>query len=566
MAWSFTPGSERVLAAAAAWRSRDDRDELGAPELLLGLLAESECRAAVALQTHGIDAEAVLRQWPALRPTARALTPKQDVSADVAAAFQEAHDRLWDYPTPLALATEFILLGLASAPGDTGDWLRAQGLDPQILEQQIHRHYGHESGPLPIEPDEIDAVIVAGHVGASDAEPARAADVSAGSEASAALPTTAPDEFRALRDASAVSGGANVPLPAVPLARVLDAAANRAREGLRVVEDYARMVLNDTFLTRELKHLRHDLKQALEPLSRQALLASRDTVGDVGTRITTPNEMLRADIGSVVAANWSRLAEALRSLEEYSKVCLPPVAAAIERVRYRAYTLERAVEIANDSRQRLAGVSLCVLIDGRENETEFSAFVDSLLNAGVPMVQLRDKRLDDRELLARAQLLCERAARAATDGENAGPARTLCIINDRADIAALSGADGVHCGQEDLPVAAARRIVGPGALVGVSTHSIEQARAAVLDGANYIGVGPTFASTTKHFAAHTGVELLGQVAAEITLPALAIGGVNLENLLQVRAAGFSRVAISAAVAAAPDPAAATREFLRMLKR
>lgn len=565
MAWSFTPGSERVLAAAAAWRSCDDRDELGAPELLLGLLAEAECRAAALLQARGIDTDAVLRQWPALRPTARATTKHRDVAPDVDAAFHEAINRLWDYPPPLALATEFILLGLVAAQGETSAWLREQGFDPDQLEQQIHSLYGHESGPLPLpmEADEDSVVeslsaenVVRAARGSEDTPSVVASSAAHGS--AGASPS---------RDAlsSVDSRNPSVPLPAAPLARVLDAAANRAREGLRVVEDYARMVLDDTHLTRELKRLRHDLQAALEPLSRQALLASRDTTGDVGTRITTQGEMLRPDIGSVVAANWHRLGEALRSLEEYSKVCLPPVAAAVERVRYRAYTLEKALEVTAASRDLLAGVTLCVLIDGRANEAEFSALVDSLVAAGVGMLQLRDKRLDDRELLNRAEILRQQTSQASLASSLSGRPRTLCIVNDRADIAALVGADGVHVGQDDLPPRDARRIVGPAALVGVSTHSIEQARSAVLDGANYIGVGPTFASTTKHFAEHTGVELLRQVAAEITLPALAIGGIRADNLAAVQAAGFTRVAVSAAVAAAADPTAAAHELLHALR-
>jgi thiamine-phosphate pyrophosphorylase len=117
-----------------------------------------------------------------------------------------------------------------------------------------------------------------------------------------------------------------------------------------------------------------------------------------------------------------------------------------------------------------------------------------------------------------------------------------------------------------LSVAEARAIVGSAALVGVSTHSLVQARQAVLDGADYIGVGPTFASATKHFDAAqlTGLELLRAVAAEIRLPAFAIGGIDRNNLGEVIAAGFSRIAVSGAVAAAADPADAADELLKAL--
>ena len=143
--------------------------------------------------------------------------------------------------------------------------------------------------------------------------------------------------------------------------------------------------------------------------------------------------------------------------------------------------------------------------------------------------------------------------------------KTLFIMNDRPDVAALAQADGVHLGQCEISVKDARSIVGPKVLVGVSTHSIEQARRAVLDGANYLGVGPTFPSATKQFSHYPGVELLRAVAAEIRLPAFAIGGISRDNLGEVLAAGFTRIAVSSAVVAAADPARAAQEMLQVLK-
>jgi thiamine-phosphate pyrophosphorylase len=128
----------------------------------------------------------------------------------------------------------------------------------------------------------------------------------------------------------------------------------------------------------------------------------------------------------------------------------------------------------------------------------------------------------------------------------------------------LSGADGVHVGQEELSVKDARAIVGPQALIGMSTHNIEQARRAVLDGANYIGVGPTFPSDTKKFDSFTGLDFVRAVAAEISLPAFAIGGITLENVQQVVEAGIRRVAVSGAVVNAVDPTSATRDFVARL--
>jgi thiamine-phosphate pyrophosphorylase len=129
----------------------------------------------------------------------------------------------------------------------------------------------------------------------------------------------------------------------------------------------------------------------------------------------------------------------------------------------------------------------------------------------------------------------------------------------------LSSADGVHLGQNELSVKDARNIVGPGRLIGVSTHTLEQARQAVLDGANYIGVGPTFPSPTKSFDHFPGLELLRAVAAEVSLPAFAIGGISEENVEQVMAAGFRRIAVRSAVTDADRPAAAVSRLLSKLR-
>src|SRR4029077_5815297 len=147
------------------------------------------------------------------------------------------------------------------------------------------------------------------------------------------------------------------------------------------------------------------------------------------------------------------------------------------------------------------------------------------------------KHLTDADLLSRARILRE-----ITRDSSA-----LYIMNDRPDLAVLSGADGVHVGQEELSVKEVRQIVGPHALIGVSTHNIEQARRAVLDGASYIGVGPTFPSDTKNFASFAGLDFVRAVAAEIALPAFAIGGITLENVPQVISAGLRHVALSSAI-------------------
>jgi len=337
--------------------------------------------------------------------------------------------------------------------------------------------------------------------------------------------------------------------------RIIDAALNRAGEGLRVVEDYVRFVLDDPFLTRQTKTLRHELGGAAATIPADDRHAMRDTAADVGTQIATDSESRRGDAWAVCAASIKRTEQALRSLEEYGKLVDAGFAARCEAIRYRLYTLEKAIDGGRTSRARLEGVRLCVLVDGCGSAADFERQIRELVEVGVGMIQLRDKHLDDRQLVARA-----RALRQLTHGTP-----TLSIVNDRADVAAIVGADGVHLGQEDLSVKDARAVVGARMLVGVSTHNLGQAHQAVLDGANYLGAGPTYPSQTKAFDELAGLEYLRKVAAEIRLPTFAIGGIGAENLPAALAAGVSRVAVGAAVTEARKPGVAVRDLLVMLE-
>ncbi len=518
MQYQYTPAAQRALDAAAGWAGGEDSDELQAPALLLGLLAESECRAAIMLASHGIDRMAVRRRWGELAPRRIPSEGGEAIpgrfSDDLWWTFFAASERLREYPQPLELATEHLLLGLVAAEHEVSAWLQDQGLDPDTLEAEVHRLYGHRPGPLSSPPQ--------------------------------------PSILRPNRELQALSSVAW----RIGTLRAVDAAANRAREGLRTVEDYVRFVLDDRHLTGLCKQLRHDLAAALGRISTEHRLAARETQADVGTVLATASEQVREDSAAVLTANFTRLQESLRSLEEFGKLLDVAMAAELEQLRYRSYTLQRAVDVTRTSLQRLCRARLYVLIDGRSSPEEFERLARPLIDAGVHALELRDKQLDDRRLLKRARLL-----RRWTDGSD-----TLLVINDRPDLAALARADGVHVGQDDVSVKDARTIVGPGRLIGVSTHSIEQARQAVLDGASYLGIGPTFPSGTKHFDEFPGVELLRAVASEIRLPAFAIGGITGENLPDVLATGIGRVAIAGGVATAMDPPGAAREILSALTK
>lgn len=558
MRYSFTPAAERALAEAATWTSGEFFDALEAPALLLGLLAETECRAALILTGLGIDVATVQERWPSLtRLSTRfpswegVLTPLdppdgglpvRHICPEVQVSLSAAARQLRSCGLPIELGTEHVLWGLAGGDHEVSDWLRQKGVRPDVLEAEIHRVHGHQTGPEApgaLAPLPFDAAEQVEAIETRGAEcPVPTGEYS--------VPTTIAN--RSHRSA------AITPMERLQALRVIDAAANRAREGLRVVEDYVRFVLDDPYLTSVLKGLRHELAEVIGRLPSSERLAARETLADVGTHFATPAELCREDTASVLAANFSRLQESLRSLEEFAKILDPAASAAFENLRYQSYTLHRAAEMTRMGFERLHHARLYVLIDGRSTPEEFSRLARSLVSSGVHVIQLRDKRLEDRALLQRARMLRDIAAEG----------NVVFIVNDRPDLAVLSRADGVHIGQEEMSVKDARTVVGPQAIIGVSTHSIQQARRAVLDGANYIGVGPTFPSETKHFERFPGVELLRAVHAEIRLPAFAIGGICLENLPLVLETGFRRIAIGAAITRAASAESTATAFLTAL--
>lgn len=324
--------------------------------------------------------------------------------------------------------------------------------------------------------------------------------------------------------------------PNPTILRAIDANLNRAREAFRVVEDICRFGFGDRLLTRRCKSLRHELSSWSTAFDVMDLVMMRDAAGDVGRHVEQKTEYVRKDIEHLLKANFSRAEQALRSIEELSKTVDAELAQGIEQIRYGTYELERAVLVAQFSAEKLADTRLYVLVDGGADVNEFVERIRLLVDCGVDAIQLREKSLDTQSLLERAETLVQLTRQHDT----------LAIINDRVDVAMAARADGVHLGQQDMPIDQARKLVGPRMLIGLSTHSIEQARRAEQLPVNYIGVGPTFPSNTKSFENFTGPELLVQVADEISLPAFAIGGINESNLQRVTETGFHRVAVSGA--------------------
>jgi thiamine-phosphate pyrophosphorylase len=478
----------RAVEAARRYARGAGTAAVGPLHLFQGLLEEEEGRAAVLATGAGLDLGACRAAFGPPADTGGEALP---FDAGAVEALAQARELAWEMTGETTVVSEALLLAVVRGDAAVRARLEEMGLRVAQLEADLLARRP--------EPPRLD-------------EPLSLADVT----------------------------------ERIDTARILDAGANRAREALRVVEDYCRFVLDDAFLCSELKRLRHDLGEALAELAPELLLEARETQRDVGTALSTAGERQRDSLREVLLANGKRLQEALRSLEEFGKVRSARLGTALEGLRYRSYTLERALLLGVTARQRLRDARLYVLFSGASCTAALDWTIAEAATGGAAVIQLREKGLSDRELLERAG----RVRRWTRQAE------VLFIVNDRPDIARLVEADGVHLGQDDLPVREARRILGPEALIGVSTHDLGQLRQAVLDGASYVGVGPTFPSGTKDFHEFPGLDFVRAAAAETSLPAFVIGGINARTIGAAVAAGARRVAVSAAVAAADDPRAA----------
>ena len=345
------------------------------------------------------------------------------------------------------------------------------------------------------------------------------------------------------------------PGEAVDLGRILDASANRASEGLRVVEDYVRFVLDDPALCRRIKEVRHRLAAAIRGLDPEALIGARDTRGDVGTHIMTATEGARENPRAVLTANFKRTAEALRTLEEYSKLIDVWLAGRFEVLRYDVYTLEKLTLTAVRSYRALGDARLMVLVGGLPTLGDLTWVVGEALAGGADVIQLREKGL------ARPRVAPPRPRGPDPDGRGPRPVHPQRPPRPRP--ARRRRRRPPRPGRRRPPRRPADR--RPSALIGVSTHEPTQLDKAVLDGAGYLGVGPVFSSSTKDFADLAGLAYVRHAAETTNLPWFAIGGITEENLDEVLEAGATRIAVSSAVVRAEQPREAAAALRRRLE-
>ncbi len=330
--------------------------------------------------------------------------------------------------------------------------------------------------------------------------------------------------------------------------RIIDANFNRSREAIRVIEEFCRFALNSGPLTERARQIRHELSSAIGRLNAGRLISSRDTLGDVGVGKTVDGQLVRGELRDCFTAGCKRLTEALRVLAEMTQTQDRSVAETIENLRYTAYTLEKDITLFSDAFEKFKGVRLYVIITNNL-PAEIISLTCKCATGGADCIQLRAKAVEDDKLFA----VAVEFVRICKD------AGVLSIINDRVDMAVAAGADGVHLGQNDLPIEQARKLQLAPLIIGKSTHSPRQLRAACEERPTYAALGPVFATETKPTAEAVGLDYVRQatgILADTGIGNVAIGGITLDNVEDILKAGAKAIAVCAAVTKAGDPEAA----------
>ncbi len=339
--------------------------------------------------------------------------------------------------------------------------------------------------------------------------------------------------------------------------RIIDANMNRIGEGLRVLEEFARLSLDDASLTERLKNMRHKMAHIDVGLQQQ-LIGARDAAGDVGAGMKAAGEGKRRDAAEIIIANARRVQESLRVLEELAKEPGPGLESeSYEKARFELYTIEKQLlsrMLRQDKIKRLSGLYVIVDVESLKGRSALD-MAGAAIRGGAKIIQLRDKKGSRRSFFQKSlglRKLCEQNG-------------VLFIVNDSLEIALAADADGLNVGQEDLPVAEARRLLPIDKLLGASASTIEEARAAQAAGADYLGIGAIYATPTKTDAGVVGLGRIKQIKKSVKLPVVAIGGINKSNIGEVMKAGADAAAVISAVMGAADIEKATRQLVKIVE-
>ena len=331
--------------------------------------------------------------------------------------------------------------------------------------------------------------------------------------------------------------------------QVIDANLDRAREGLRVLEDWARFGLGENECVKRIKNFRQILgKNHLEVYKQ-----SRNFIEDECKGLTHQEQIKRNSPDQIISSNAGRVQEALRVIEEFSRQHNHELSKIAAEIRYEIYDLE--IELLRLSKYKrseeiLKENDLYVITDQKENLLEI---IEAILIAGVKIIQYRFKTGTDKDHLQEAiqiKNLCKRY-------------NSLFIVNDRVDIALASNADGVHLGQDDLDLRTSRKLLGYSKLIGISANNEIDISNALKYGCDYIGIGPVFETATKKNKKPLGIEKIKTLTKNINIPWFAIGGIKTNNISYLKSNGIKKVALVSQLMNAKDP---KRDAIMILKK
>ena len=321
--------------------------------------------------------------------------------------------------------------------------------------------------------------------------------------------------------------------------QIIDANLDRAREGLRVLEDWARFGLGENDSVKRIKNFRQILGKNHLEIYKQ----SRNFIEDECKGLTHKEQSKRNAPDQIISSNAGRVQEALRVIEEFARLHNHELSKIASEIRYEIYTLE--IDLLNlskykDSGEILKENNLYVITDQRENLLEI---IENILIAGVKIIQHRFKKGTDKDHVQEAikiKNLCKRY-------------NSLFIVNDRIDIALASNADGIHLGQDDLGLKTARKLLGYSKIIGISANNEIEISNALKEGCDYIGIGPVFKTETKKDKKPLGIEKIKTLTKDLNIPWFAIGGIKSNNIPYLKRNGLQKVALVSQLMNSEDP-------------
>ncbi len=339
------------------------------------------------------------------------------------------------------------------------------------------------------------------------------------------------------------------------LFRIIDANINRVSEGIRVLEDIGRFYYNNKPVSQELKILRHNIRKSIMSHIIECI-EERDSANDVGVASSMElNIDKKENMLQLITGNFKRIQEGLRVVEENLKVLGYYDASKLyESFRFKSYNIEKEYFklYKKAIKENVLNTDLyCLTSEEFSNGRSNIEVVKAMIDSGIKVIQYREKNKTLLEMYNECMKIRELTK--ASD--------VTFIVNDNIDIAVLVKADGVHIGQDDIPIEGVRQIVGEDMIIGISTHSPVQALDAIKRGADYIGVGPIYRTfTKKNVCDPVGLEYLDFVVKNTNIPFVAIGGIKVHNMDEVISHGANCIAMVTEIVGAEDICKKIREI------